>query len=95
MMFLDDVHWADSYSIALIGQILKAGDTHQLFILCSCCEDQMKDHPLWDTLQIASSHGYKVTQARLDCVNNNELNEVLSHLLRITPRLSKCAMCDF
>jgi len=87
VLFLDDAQWIDSPSISLIGQILKSGDTQQLFILCSCREDEMKDHPLWDTLQIAPSYGYKETQVRLDCINKNELKEVLSHLLRITPRL--------
>ena len=87
VIFLDDVQWADSASISLIGQILKAGVDQQLFFLGCCREDEMQDHLFWDELQSAASRGYKDTRIKLDCIDSETLEQVLSSMLHLTPRL--------
>eukprot|EP00804_Cyclotella_cryptica_P013696 CCRYP_016138-RA/>CCRYP_016138-RA protein AED:0.23 eAED:0.26 QI:0/0/0/1/0/0/2/0/855 len=91
-LFMDDVQWADSASISIIGQLLKRSrsmkEGTQFFFLASCRDDEMEsDHLFWEMIKDVNALGYKSTLVKLDCMDKDEVNETLSNLLHLSPRL--------
>ncbi|KAL7475442.1 hypothetical protein ACHAW6_001352 [Cyclotella cf. meneghiniana] len=91
-LFIDDVQWADSASISIIGELLKTSRSlkagKRFFFLGSCRDDEMEsDHSFWNMIDVLSVLGFKTTTVKLDCMNKDTVNEVMSNLLHLSPRL--------
>jgi predicted ATPase len=91
-LFMDDVQWADSASISIIGQLLKTSrsmkEGKQFFFLGSCRDDEMEsDHSFWKMIEGLSVLGFKTTTVKLDCMDKDTVNEAMSNLLHLSPRL--------
>ncbi|KAL7481155.1 hypothetical protein ACHAW6_006837, partial [Cyclotella cf. meneghiniana] len=91
-LFLDDVQWADSASISIIGQLLKAshsmGKRMRFFFLGTCRYDEMaSDHPFWKMIEAVNAFGFKSTLVKLDCMDRDSITRIVSNLLHLSPRL--------
>eukprot|EP00804_Cyclotella_cryptica_P019507 CCRYP_006660-RA/>CCRYP_006660-RA protein AED:0.11 eAED:0.11 QI:0/0/0/1/1/0.5/2/0/852 len=97
-LFIDDVQWADSASISIIGQLVKTSrslkEGKQFFFLLSCRDDEMgSDHLFWKMIEDASVLGFKATMVKLGCMDKDSMNRAVSHLLHLSPRLV-CSLSD-
>jgi predicted ATPase len=93
VLFLDDFHWADSESISIITHLLKTSRSRRdgkIFFLGSCRDDEIRsDHPFWEMINSLRNLGVNTTQVKLDCMDMDTVNRVVSHLLHLPPRLVK------
>jgi predicted ATPase len=86
-LFLDDVQWVDEASILLLNRVLTHARNKFFFIGC-CREDEMgSDHLFWKMVESVQDCGINSKILQLDCVTEDVLNEVISRLLCILPRL--------
>ena len=84
---MDDMQWADEASISVLTRLVTQR-CKKFFLLGCCRENEMKnDHPFWDLLQSVQIYGVKVTTIQLHGVGEVELNQVISELLYLSPRL--------
>eukprot|EP00804_Cyclotella_cryptica_P019506 CCRYP_006657-RA/>CCRYP_006657-RA protein AED:0.02 eAED:0.02 QI:170/1/1/1/1/0.75/4/900/1170 len=90
-LFMDDVQWADSASFLIIGRLLKtlrSMKKGKFFFLGSCRDNEMEsDHSFWKMIEDVSAVGFNTTTIKLDCVEKDTVNEALSNLLHLSPRL--------
>ena len=86
---LDDVQWADEASVAVLNRLLR--HNHKKFFFVGCCRgDEMSDdHHFWRVIKDVSSVGVCVTTVELSCIEENDLNEVISEAFCLLPRLVK------
>jgi predicted ATPase len=47
------------------------------------------DHPFWEMIHSLRNFGVKTTQVKLDCMDMDTVNRVVSHLLHLPPRIVK------
>jgi predicted ATPase len=91
VLFIDDMQWADPASISIISHLLKTSRSMQggkLFFLASCRDDEMtSDHPFRTMIESVSSFGFKTTEVKLGCMTKDTVNNVVSNLLHLSPRL--------
>jgi len=94
VLFMDDLQWADSASIALLKQILlvfgsssRCGND-QLFLL-GCCSETEKDHDLWNMLHSIHDFGVNTTKIELDFLEKETVNLMISRKLNMLPRLTR------
>ncbi|KAL3778189.1 hypothetical protein ACHAWO_013062, partial [Cyclotella atomus] len=60
----------------------------KLFFLASCRDDEMpSDHPFWTMIQSIGSFGFTTTEVKLRCMSKDTVNNVVSNLLHLSPRL--------
>ncbi|KAL3792871.1 hypothetical protein HJC23_004796 [Cyclotella cryptica] len=91
-LFMDDVQWADSSSISIIGQLLKMSRSFKnkkhLFFLGCCRNDEMgSDHPFWKMVESVNVLGFKTAVVKLDVMDRDTVNQAVSMLLHLSPRL--------
>ncbi|KAL7484284.1 hypothetical protein ACHAW6_009928, partial [Cyclotella cf. meneghiniana] len=91
-LFIDDLQWADSASISLIGQLLKSSRSMQeewrVFFLGTCRDDEMgRDHYFWKMIQTANTFGVNTALIKLECFDKDTVTKVVSNLLHLSPRL--------
>jgi predicted ATPase len=86
-LFLDDIQWADAASISVLKQILMKGQARFFFLGC-CRDDEMQnDHPFWKMTENVDVFGIKTTVVKLHGMEKDTLNEMVSDLLCLSPRL--------
>jgi predicted ATPase len=86
-LFLDDVQWVDEASVLVLNRILRR-EPKQFFFLCCYRDEEMKaGHPFLKMLENLQTFGINSTMIQLDCVTEDVLNEAISQLLCLSPRL--------
>jgi predicted ATPase len=86
-LFLDDVQWVDEASVLVLNRILRR-EPKQFFFLCCYRDEEMKaGHPFLKMLENLQTFGINSTMIQLDCVTEVVLNEAISQLLCLSPRL--------
>jgi predicted ATPase len=91
-LFIDDVQWADSASISMIGHLLKTSralhDGKRVFFLGTCRDDDMgSDHLFWKMIDAVGAFGFTITLVKLECMDVDTVTRVVSNLLHLSPRL--------
>ncbi|KAL7479423.1 hypothetical protein ACHAW6_005158, partial [Cyclotella cf. meneghiniana] len=92
MLFMDDVQWADSASLSIIGHLLKTScskqDSMQFFFLGACRDDEMEsDHLFWKMIASLNGFGFKTSRVTLNCMDRDTVTQVVSNILHLSPRL--------
>ncbi len=92
-LFLDDLQWADSASIEAVNQLLLAcglvsQNTHFFFLGCYREEEASNCDQLWKTLYNNVTNS-RSTDIKLDSMEEDTLNMVLSETLCLSPRLTR------
>ncbi|KAL3778025.1 hypothetical protein ACHAWO_008748 [Cyclotella atomus] len=86
---LDDVQWMDAASISVVKQVLAQGYNKFFFMAC-CRHDDMSDtHPFWGMIDSVCSNGTLSVSVELKNIDANMLENVISDLLCLSPRLVK------
>ena len=93
-LFLDDLQWADSASIAAVSQLLSntgSSSQQKRFFFLGCHREGVIDsvHPLWKLVCNAELVGVSLTSLKLDCMEEETLNTMVSETLCILPRLTR------
>jgi predicted ATPase len=84
-LFLDDLQWADSASISMIGHLLKS---NQVFFLGTCRDDEMeRDHSFRKMINSLGTFGFNTTLVKLECMDQDTVTQVVSNTLHLSPRL--------
>ncbi|KAL7535064.1 hypothetical protein ACHAXR_009250, partial [Thalassiosira sp. AJA248-18] len=87
MLWLDDLQWVDSASIALINQVLLVSRCN--FFLLGCCRETKSDHPLWNMLDSVSGFGTTTARIKLDFIDKESVNSLISQKLKLMPRVTR------
>ena len=86
-LWMDHMQWADEASITVLTRLATNG-CKKFFLLGCCRENEMEnDHPFWESLKSVQTAGVEVTTIQLRGVGQGELNQVMSDLLCLSPRL--------
>ena len=93
-LFLDDLQWADSASIAAVNQLLLRGGvasqtTHFFFLGCYREGEVNNCNPLWKSLCNNSLVNARSTQVKLDNLAEETLSTMVSETLCLSPRLTR------
>ncbi|KAL3799122.1 hypothetical protein HJC23_002250 [Cyclotella cryptica] len=88
-LFLDDIQWADEASISVLSQILKTAKVNKQFFFVGCCRDDEigSDHSILKMIEKAQEFGVTVTRVKLDCMDITTVNQMVSNMLCLCPRL--------
>ena len=94
VLFLDDLQWSDQASLSAINQLLlyfaASNSKRQFFFLGSCREDGLlEQHPFGRMLANIRQFGVHTTVVKLDCIDKDSTNTVVSDLLCLWPRLTR------
>eukprot|EP00986_Skeletonema_menzelii_P014495 scaffold9666_cov132-Skeletonema_menzelii.AAC.6 len=93
ILFLDDCQWIDAASAALLIQLIMSGSSckyHRLFIFISCRDDELgSTHPLNLVPSSISGFGVKMTKIHLSPLSKRALNEMVSTVLSLLPRITR------
>eukprot|EP00804_Cyclotella_cryptica_P027949 CCRYP_003834-RA/>CCRYP_003834-RA protein AED:0.03 eAED:0.03 QI:51/1/1/1/0.66/0.5/4/541/1215 len=86
-LFLDDVQWADAASILVLNQLL--AKRHNKFFFLACCRSMEveDDHLFRDMIDNVHALGIKTTVIELSCLEKHALNQMVSDLLCLPPRI--------
>eukprot|EP00984_Skeletonema_dohrnii_P030530 scaffold22078_cov84-Skeletonema_dohrnii-CCMP3373.AAC.5 len=94
-LFLDDLQWADSASIAAVNQLLleltgglASQNTHFFFLGCYR-EGETDNNPLWKTLCVNDLFNARSIDVKLDCMDEETLTTMVSETLCLSPRLTR------
>lgn len=86
---MDDLQWADEASIAVLTRLLMRRNKKFFFVGC-CRDNEMEnDHPFRKMLVHTCTIGVNATKVNLKGVEEDVLNQVMSELLCLSPRLVK------
>ena len=92
LLFLDDLQWADAASIEAVSQLLSGlspQKTHFFFLGC-CREGQItKGQCTWKLLCTANKLGVGCTNVKLDFMDEENVNILVSETLGLLPRLTR------
>eukprot|EP00984_Skeletonema_dohrnii_P001544 scaffold486_cov148-Skeletonema_dohrnii-CCMP3373.AAC.25 len=92
-LFLDDLQWADSASIAAVNQLLLTGglaSQNTKFFFLGCYREGETDcNPLWKTLCSSDLVNARSTNVKLDCMDEETLTTIVSETLCLSPRLTR------
>ncbi len=93
-LFLDDLQWADSASIAAVNQLLLTGgpasqNTHLFFLGCYRDGDTNNSNPLWKSLCHSDLVNARSTDVKLDYMDEETLGTMISETLCLSPRLTR------
>lgn len=87
IFLIDDVQWADVASISVLDLLLRR-DHKKFFFLLSCRDDEMEiDHPICQLINDVAAIGIHATIVTLKCLEENELNTIMSDMLCLSPRI--------
>jgi hypothetical protein len=94
LLFLDNLQWADQASMDLIKQLVLVSEpnTHassKKIFFFGCCNETPKDHPLWKMLESVSDFDVKTTKIKLECLEKEVVNSMISKKLNMLPRLTR------
>eukprot|EP00573_Skeletonema_grethae_P004439 CAMPEP_0201694914 /NCGR_PEP_ID=MMETSP0578-20130828/7019_1 /ASSEMBLY_ACC=CAM_ASM_000663 /TAXON_ID=267565 /ORGANISM="Skeletonema grethea, Strain CCMP 1804" /LENGTH=1341 /DNA_ID=CAMNT_0048180665 /DNA_START=152 /DNA_END=4177 /DNA_ORIENTATION=- len=87
-LFLDDLQWADTASIAVVNQLLFAAgpSSHKNFFFLACIRERDSTTKWLPGIDILVAGGIKI---KLDCMGEHTLNAMVSETLRLSPRLTR------
>eukprot|EP00804_Cyclotella_cryptica_P019024 CCRYP_014442-RB/>CCRYP_014442-RB protein AED:0.00 eAED:0.00 QI:131/1/1/1/0.66/0.5/4/972/1336 len=90
-LFLDDLQWADAFSLSVLQQIMIMPDEHKRFFFVGCYrDDQMEDdHPFKKMISRCGDFGVRLTMVYLECMDKDGMNTMISELLCLPRRLVK------
>ena len=93
-LFLDDLQWADSASIAAVSQLLCSSGSslnQKQFFFVGCHREGIIDsaHPVWELVCNAEQCDVSFSRLKLDCMGEETLNAMVSETLCILPRLTR------
>ncbi|KAL7543650.1 hypothetical protein ACHAWF_007439, partial [Thalassiosira exigua] len=92
-LLLDDCQWADFSSIEFLKHLLLiSGSTKKRensIHFVGCCREMSDDHPFCNLLSRARSFGSQVTTVKLKCMDETTMNNMMSDLLCLSPRLTR------
>ena len=83
---MDDVQWADEASLSVLNRLLEQDRKNIFFIYCCRSNEMEPEHPFWEMIKDILSRGCNKTVVKLDCMDENVLNNIMSSLLNLTPR---------
>jgi hypothetical protein len=83
---LDDVQWCDEATILVLNQLLIKQSQKFFFVGCLRIDEMNDDHPFWRMIQNVKSFGVNTTAVKLDCMDRDTLNDLVSDLLCLPPR---------
>lgn len=88
---LDDIHWADSFSLAILEQIIMMPASNKRIFLIGCYRDDELEphHPFMKMMENCVDYETELTKVHLDCVDRDTVNHIVSNLLSLPPRLVK------
>lgn len=95
VLFLDDLHWADSASLKLLHYILTASESQYLLLIGAYRENEVEtdrrgnEHPLLQTIEAIAASGVRVTPLELQPLNTPALNQLLGETLSCPPTRSQ------
>ena len=94
ILFLDNCQWIDAASVALLNQILVMSDvsvkSRRFFFYCCCRDDEMNEsHPWSLMLSSITDFGIKTTKILLASMGEDTVNEMVSTILSLLPRLTR------
>jgi predicted ATPase len=93
-LFLDDLQWADPASIAAVNQLLLPGGqasrkTHFFFLGCYREGEIENCSSLWKASCSSDLLNARCTNVKLDCMDEETLNTMVSETLCLFPRLTR------
>jgi len=93
LLFVDNLEYSDSASIAVIKQILlasrsRSSDTSNQFFFLGCCSEMGKDHGVWKMLHSISDFGVNITRIEMGFMDKETVNLMVSKKLKMLPRLT-------
>eukprot|EP00804_Cyclotella_cryptica_P002814 CCRYP_009354-RB/>CCRYP_009354-RB protein AED:0.02 eAED:0.02 QI:50/1/1/1/1/1/3/1110/1165 len=90
-LVLDDLQWADAFSLSVLEHILKMPEEDKRFFFIGCYrDDEMEvNHPFKKITDSSNSYGISLTIIHLDCMDKDTVNTAVSELLCLSPRLVK------
>lgn len=87
-LFLDDAQWADEASISVLNQILKTSNINrQFFFVVSNRDDENNGRSIEKIVENIQDFGVTATHVKLDCMDMKTVNEMVSNMLCLSPRL--------
>jgi predicted ATPase len=84
---MDDCQWADDASIEVLASLLRQGRKKFFFVGCYRDDEITSDHALLKMLESIHAAGVKRSDVKLNGLSEESLNNLLSHLLCLSPRL--------
>ncbi|KAL7484241.1 hypothetical protein ACHAW6_009888, partial [Cyclotella cf. meneghiniana] len=91
MIFLDDLQWADTASLDLVHAILSdaKGSNCVLFVGSYRDQDVKQGHFVFEFIRGLSAYEVPCTELQLDGLAEEDVNQMLSDMLSVIPRLCK------
>jgi predicted ATPase len=96
VLFLDDLQWSDRASLGAINQLLTyftmstpKSKRHFFFLGSRREEGLLEQHPFGSMLAKIGQFGIQSTVVRLDCIDKDATNTIVSDLLCLSPRLTR------
>jgi predicted ATPase len=86
---LDDVQWIDNASIEVMRRLLGQAYSKFFFMACFRHDEMSSTHPFWSMIESARSRNVFLTSVELKNVDTKTLENCMSDLLCISPRLVK------
>ena len=88
VLFLDDLQWADAASIAAVNQLLFATvhTSHKNFFFLGCAREKDSATKWLPGVDMLVAGGINI---KLDCLDENTLNTMVSETLCLSPRLTQ------
>ncbi|MFN0123080.1 MAG: sigma 54-interacting transcriptional regulator [Blastocatellia bacterium] len=85
-LFLDDLQWADTATLSLLGPLLNSREIAALFILGAYRDNEVDaTHPLRRTLDALETAGAELQRVEPGPLNLSDLTQLISDTLRATP----------
>lgn len=88
-LVLDDLQWVGSTTLHLIESIVLDSSSCCFFIGTYRHHEVERGHPLFTLISNLMLGGTRVTEVQLDGLNQDDLNCMISEMLRLFPRLCK------
>lgn len=83
----DDVQWIDDSSISFLTRLLTRGYNKFFFVGCYREGEMIGTHPFLKMLETVRAAGVNITEVHMTCIGQDALNEAVSNLLCLPPRL--------
>jgi len=78
VIFLDDLHWADSASLRLVELMMSDEETHYLLLIGAYRDNLVDDeHALQTTLNHLKIQGHEIARIQLDALNLENIQDLL------------------
>ena len=85
-MFIDDMQWADTASLALIANLLTDGDTRHLLIIGAYRDNEVEpSHPMVRALEAARRSDARIRDLVLAPLSEDELGQLVADTVHASP----------